>query len=155
MSTQLLSTLDLEQTYWRTFLLNSELFPGALTFIFDIRSTSIGTAVLTDLTAQIQFRKLIYFGLDAAFDFVVTSEEAGGDKPSSAAFELVLVKLGLSADQIWYIGDDGDKDIAGGKAMGMGTLQKRHRGIDAVPEADLVFDDFRALRKVLVEHRIL
>ena len=75
--TQLVITLDLEQTYWRTFLAHCELFPGVREFLMALRSRGIGTAIITDLTSQIQFRKIIYFGLDDCFDYVVTSEEAG------------------------------------------------------------------------------
>ena len=72
--------LDLEQTYWRTFLINCKLFSGVLDFVQLLKSKGIATANITDLTAQIQFRKLVYFGLDEYFDYVVTSEEAGKDK---------------------------------------------------------------------------
>ena len=33
---------------------------------------SIPMVIVTDLTAQVQFRKIVYFGLDHRFDFVVT-----------------------------------------------------------------------------------
>ena len=63
-------------------------------------------ANITDLTAQIQFRKLIYFGLDELFDYVVTSEEAGMDKPHKSAFELAIKKLNCRPEKIIMIGDD-------------------------------------------------
>ena len=44
------------------------------------------------------FRKIIFFGLEQYFDYVVTSEEAGIDKPSKAPFELALKKLDLLPD---------------------------------------------------------
>ena len=62
------------------------MFPKVHNFISAARNKGILTAVITDLTSQIQFRKLIYFGLDDEFDFVVTSEEVGKDKPAKAAF---------------------------------------------------------------------
>ena len=93
LKTRILLTLDLEQTYWRTFLNNCKLFPGVLDFIHILKSKGIATANITDLTAQIQFRKLIYFGLDELFDYVVTSEEAGRDKPNRQPFKIALDKL--------------------------------------------------------------
>lgn len=148
MKSQLLMSLDLEQTYWRSFLAACELFPGVTTFIQDLRSAGIATAIVTDLTAQIQFRKLIYFGLDGLFDFVVTSEEAGADKPALAPFRLAIEKLGLAPSEIWMIGDEADADIAGGRAVGMVTLQKRHDGVKVARDGnavDAVFDDFDEL----------
>src|SRR5262249_12863389 len=126
--TQVLMSLDLEQTYWRTFLSHSVLFPEVKEFLFAIKSCGTGTAILTDLTAQIQFRKIVYFGLESYFDYVVTSEEAGNDNPHAATFELALEKLGLSSDQVWMIGDDCEADIAGARRQNIFSLQKIHAG---------------------------
>ena len=150
--TQLLMTLDIEQTYWRNFLSSSVLFPDVRDFIFDLRSIGVRTAIITDLTAQIQFRKIIYFGLDDSFDYVVTSEEAGADKPNKAPFAIALNKLQVATDDIWMIGDDPISDIRGAAAFGMTTLQKCHDGVlvtsgDHV--ADGVFDHFTDLRQFI------
>ena len=58
MGTQILLTLDLEQTYWSAFLANAGLFPGVKDFILQLKSDGVVTANITDLTSQIQFRKL-------------------------------------------------------------------------------------------------
>jgi putative hydrolase of the HAD superfamily len=155
--TQLLATLDLEQTYWRTFLSSAELFTGAIDFVQDLRSADIRTAIITDLTAQIQFRKLIYFGIDRYFDFVVTSEEAGADKPNSAPFEIALDKLSVTQSQCWMIGDSGKSDIGGAKKHGIFTLQKRHKGVVierfGPNSPDIIFDSFEDLRALLVKNK--
>src|SRR5262245_11891689 len=80
LKTQILTSLDLEQTYWRCFLTRARLFDDVLEFFDDLRLLGIPAVIVTDLTAQIQFRKLVHFGLDQHVDFVVTSEEAGIDK---------------------------------------------------------------------------
>jgi putative hydrolase of the HAD superfamily len=152
MKTQLLMTLDLEQSYWRTFLGASEIFPGAQDFVQDLRTAGIRTAIVTDLTAQIQFRKIIYFGLDNYFDYVVTSEEAGADKPAKAPFEIALDKLQVRPENCWMIGDSAHADIAGARSVNIVTIQKRHAGV-VVPKgneaADAVFDHFSDLRYLL------
>lgn len=84
LGSQVLLALDFEQTYWRTFLTNAFLFDDVKELLDDLRLLGIPTAVVTDLTAQIQFRKVVYFGLDHYFDYIVTSEEAGSDKPDEA-----------------------------------------------------------------------
>jgi len=122
--TQLLLTLDLEQTYWRTFLQSCSLFPHVIELLDKLNNLNIKTAIVTDLTSQIQFRKIIFFGLEQYFDYVVTSEEAGFDKPNQASFELVLKKLNLSANQCWMIGDNLMADILGGNNCGLTTMHK-------------------------------
>ena len=64
MGTRILTTLDFEQTYWRTFLANAKLFSGVIEFLQFLKDKGIRTANITDLTAQIQFRKMVYIGLD-------------------------------------------------------------------------------------------
>ena len=130
MKTQILLALDLEQTYWRVFLSNCILFPGVKNFMQLIKSVGIMTLNITDLTAQIQFRKLIYFELDNYFDYVVTSEEAGADKPDKRPFEIAIEKAAIDPSKIWMIGDNPISDIGGANNFGMGTIQKNHDGIN-------------------------
>ena len=146
LNTQILMTLDLEQTYWRTFLANCKLFPEVKEFILDLKNAGITIAIITDLTAQIQFRKIIYFGLDNYFDCVVTSEEAGADKPSKEPFEIVLKKLQIPSEDIWMIGDDPNSDVMGASQFNMLTLQKKHQGVSISKNSTHVFEDYSELR---------
>ena len=149
LGTRILLTLDLEQTYWRTFLNSCKLFPSALNFILLLKSKGIITANITDLTAQIQFRKLVYFGLDELFNYVVTSEEAGKDKPNKQPFELALKKLNVDPRNVWMIGDDPNSDMAGADAMGIQKIQKKHEGVSIIksgPQApSLIFSHYDEL----------
>ena len=129
LGTKILLTLDLEQTYWRNFLVNARLFPGVKDFICLLKSDGIITANITDLTAQIQFRKMVYLGLDEYFDYVVTSEEAGNDKPHKASFDIVLSKIGVAPSDIWMIGDNPINDVEGAINAGMIPVQKIHLGV--------------------------
>jgi putative hydrolase of the HAD superfamily len=140
MGTRILTTLDLEQTYWRTFLANAKLFPGVIRFLQLLKNKGIRTANITDLTAQIQFRKMVYFGLDEYFDYVVTSEEAGCDKPDAQPFEIALGKLKIPAKKIWMIGDDQDSDVIGADKVGMVKLQKKHKGVNIVESSQIIPD---------------
>lgn len=127
---QPLNSLDLEQTYWRTFLRSAELFDGVVDFLDELRLRSIPVCVITDLTSQIQMRKIIYFGLDRLVSLLVTSEEAGAEKPALAPFLLAVEKLGFVDGKYWMIGDDPDSDIAAAhESIGAFTLQKLHKGV--------------------------
>ena len=151
MKSQPLMALDLEQTYWRNFLSASKLFPQLKEFLEDLRGAGIPLAAVTDLTAQIQFRKLIYFGVDHNFDYIVTSEQAGVEKPEAKPFQMALERLAVPEGKpVWFVGDDAVKDIAGAKAaIGAVTLQKLHDGVTASGESDAVFEHFRELRDLL------
>lgn len=127
LGSQVLLALDLEQTYWRTFLSNAVLFDDLKEFLDELRLDGVPTAIVTDLTAQIQFRKIVYFGLDHYFDYIVTSEEAGFDKPHAAPFRIAVEKMRPKGDCIWMIGDNPVNDIGGARAaIGAVTIQKLH-----------------------------
>jgi len=155
LGSQVMLALDFEQTYWRTFLSHAVLFDGVKALLDDLRLLGVPTVVVTDLTAQIQFRKIVYFGLDAYFDFIVTSEEAGRDKPDAAPFLIALEKLQLQGKRVWMIGDNPENDIAGARReIGAVTLQKIHAGVvrgrgEFAPDAS--FAEFSELRKLLAE----
>ncbi|MEI9851615.1 MAG: HAD family hydrolase [Sphingomonas sp.] len=155
-STQPLIALQMEQAYWRAFLAAATLFPQALEFLDDLRIAGIPSVIVTDLTAQIQFRKIIHFGIDRYVDWVVTSEEVGTDKPAPLNFELALAKLGGVEGPVWMVGEEPLSDIAGARAaVDAVGIQKRHAGVRVAaegPEApDAVFDDFGELRRLLRE----
>jgi putative hydrolase of the HAD superfamily len=153
LGSQVMLALDFEQTYWRTFLSSARLFDGVKEFFDDLRIAGIPTAVVTDLTAQIQFRKIIYFGLDHYCDYIVTSEEAGADKPHRAPFELAVQKMNLSGKRVWMIGDNAVADIRGAReTIGAVTIQKLHDGVDVgrgTEQPDATVDRFDDLRGVL------
>jgi HAD superfamily hydrolase (TIGR01549 family) len=153
LGSQVLLALDFEQTYWRTFLSSAELFHNVKSVLDEIRLLRIPVAIVTDLTAQIQFRKIVYFGLDQYFDYIVTSEEAGHDKPHQAPFEIAVEKMRPKGNCIWMVGDDPTNDIWGGRAaINAVTLQKVHGGKkegEGVEQPDCVFDDFTDLIALL------
>ncbi len=149
---QLLLTLDLEQTYWRTFLQSCNLFSGIKELLLKLQKLNIQTAIITDLTSQIQFRKIIFFGLEDFFDFIVTSEESGSDKPNEASFNLVIEKLGLKPEKCWMIGDSLNADIKGANKLGLVSLHKISNINDmnykeTMPDAS--FDDFNSINKYI------
>ena len=153
LGSQVLLALDFEQTYWRTFLSNAILFDEVKELLDDLRLLAIPTAIVTDLTAQIQFRKVVYFGLDHYFDYIVTSEEAGFDKPHAAPFQIALEKMRPNGDCIWMIGDNPVNDIRGGREqINAVTLQKIHKGTElgtGENAPDAAFNEFSELRRLI------
>jgi len=149
LKSQVFLALDFEQAYWRTFLAHQHLFPEAKEFVEDVKACGIPTAITTDLTSQIQFRKLVYTGLDRLFDYVVTSEEAGRDKPHPEMFQAVLRKFGSLHGPVWMIGDDLKKDMRGAKeVVGAKTFLRCGSLPPSRPECvDCAFTRFSEIRK--------
>lgn len=95
--------LAAESQYWSTFLLNMRLYDGVEDFLLASRQMGFTNVLVTDLTASIQRRKLRILKVDALFDIVLTSEEAGGDKVTGLPEKYLRTLLG--SIQGFSIGD--------------------------------------------------
>lgn len=115
----LVHSMDLYNLYWDTFLDGLTLSLGAQQFFSQYGHLPI--CLVTDLTAHIQHRKVAKLELNRWADFMVTSEEAGCEKPHPFMFQLALNKLKLSASDVCMIGDSYKKDIQGAKRLGIDT----------------------------------
>lgn len=144
--------LQLEQAFWRAYLGAARLHPGVLEFLDDLRIAGVPSVIVTDLTAQIQMRKMILLGLDKHIEWLVTSEEIGADKPAALGFEVALAKLGGVEGPVWFVGDHPEADLAGARsAVNAVTLQKFEEGHPVSPIADAAFSDFNKLRKLFAK----
>jgi putative hydrolase of the HAD superfamily len=109
----------LAETYWAAALAAMRPAPGAEALLRVLRAAGVRLGVLTDLTVGIQMRKLTRLGMAGAFDVVVTSEEAGRDKPDPAGFRLACERLGVEPTACVMIGDNPVNDIQGAAGVGM------------------------------------
>lgn len=148
-SAQPLLALDLEQSFWRNFLKAVELFPGVLDLLQFLKASGVTVAIVTDLTAQIQLRKLVYLELDAFVDCIVTSEEAGTDKPGLVPFSLAVEKLAVPPQDIWVIGDDEQADMIPARHFSMIPLLRAPAGTPADSVAAASFRHFSELTAYL------
>ena len=114
--------LRMYETYWGTFGEKMRLHEGAREFLEEMRARGICVMICTDLTVHIQHRKIEALGITQDITYLVTSEEAGKEKPAPEIFGLCLKKLKLPPGEVCCIGDSMSKDIAGAEAAGMRAL---------------------------------
>lgn len=114
--------LDMYDVYWNTMLDTMRLFPYVKPLFNDLKNRDIKIAILTDLTAHIQHRKLRKLGIADDIDILVTSEEVGEEKPSAHAFDLVIKKTSFVPCELLMVGDSQQKDIDGAISNGMTGL---------------------------------
>ena len=70
---------------------------------------------------------------------MVTSEEAGAEKPAARIFETALERAGARPEEAVMVGDDPETDIAGAAALGMRSIQTlEFTSKEASPRADRV-----------------
>lgn len=111
--------LKLYDVYWDFFLANMKPYDGAAEFLHGLKAAGMKISTCTDMTAHIQYRKIQKLGLAKFFDFMVTSEETGFEKPSPIMFTTALDKMKISANEAAYFGDALDRDIEGAANVGI------------------------------------
>ena len=123
--------VQMYRAYWEPFFAEIKPFPDVIRFLTLLKERGIRTGVGTDMTALMQIRKLSELGMDDLIDFMVTSEEAGAEKPGAPFFALCLEKALAPADQCVFIGDNMRKDVTGALSCGMNAVHFYRP--DAVP----------------------
>lgn len=107
------------ETYWSTFLDAMEPGPGLAECVAALRGRGFRLGVGTNMTAEYQFAKLERLGVLEAMDFMVSSEEAGAEKPDGRLFGLCVQKAGCAPGQCVFVGDSLELDARGALAAGM------------------------------------
>lgn len=146
--------LEMYETYWGLFLEKMTLYPGARKLLDALHDKYVRVAVCTDLLAHIQHRKMIALGLTDDVDCLVTSEEAGVEKPSPKIFAMCLKKLRLAPEEVCFVGDNYKKDIKGAMAAGMCAVWFCPDGMKEPPEGEpdcLKVTNYEELYELLAE----
>jgi putative hydrolase of the HAD superfamily len=112
-TTDIKKVLQLEKVYWDSFRETMVIREEAMDFLTTCKEKKISICLITDLTSQIQFSKVVKLGIENMITFVVTSEEVGVEKPDPKIFDYALKKIGLTKKEVIVIGDDEMKDIHG------------------------------------------
>ena len=111
--------LKMYDVYWNCFLDNMKPYDGAEEFLRGLKASGMKISTCTDMTAHIQYRKLAVLGLAKYFDFMVTSEETGFEKPAPIMFTTALKKMNIQANEAAYFGDTLERDIKGAVNVGI------------------------------------
>ncbi len=114
--------LKLYSTYWDTLLKNMKLGTGVLETLKELKKRNIKIAIVSDLTTHIQLRKIHKLGITRYVDVLVTSEEAGSEKPHAIMFLMALNKLDIFPQEGIFVGDNTINDIEGANAVRLDTI---------------------------------
>ena len=138
-------TLEVYEAYWGNFLNEMTAFDGVYKMLEKYKNR---ICLVTDLTAHIQHRKIKKLKLDKYVDLVVTSEEAGHEKPHPSIFNLSLEKLKCSKDEVCMIGDSFKKDILGASRLGIQSIWLNSSGSTEEHNSPLI-NEVNSFEKIL------
>jgi HAD superfamily hydrolase (TIGR01549 family) len=140
-------SLLLYNCYWDNFLSYMNPFKG-IEYIFQKYNGNI--CFVTDLTAHIQHRKITRLDLAKYLNHLVTSEEAGCEKPDQNIFKLALEKLNLEVNEVCMIGDNFNKDIIGANNLSIQSIWlNRTEANTILPENCIEIKDISSVNKYI------
>ena len=108
----------MQDIYFNTLLDNMVPEEGIADWMQYLRDRNIRIGIGTDAITQQQFMKLEKLGLLPFIDFMVTSEEAGIEKPDPQFFARCNEKIKCLPEEVMFIGDNPEKDYKGSDAAG-------------------------------------
>lgn len=138
-------TLEVYEAYWVNFLHEMTPFNGVYELLEKYKNR---ICLVTDLTAHIQHRKIKKLNLDKHIDTVVTSEEAGHEKPHPVMFNLALEKLKCSREEVCMIGDSFKKDVIGASRLGIQSIWLNSSGSTEEHNSPLI-NEVNSFEKIL------
>lgn len=103
------------QEYWL------RLFPDVIPALDSLKPSGYRIGVISNInqSGAVLARDL---GLEGHVDFVMTSREAGAEKPHAAIFIAALDRAGVRAGEAVHVGDQIDSDIRGAEAVGISAV---------------------------------
>ena len=116
----------MRQLYWNTFYDYMVLEETVEQVLAAIQEQGIRILVATDMTCDVQLEKIRILGISRYLDYLVTSEEAGAEKPGSRILDLCVKKAGVAKEDCVFVGDHPLKDVLGPIRYGMQGVWCRH-----------------------------
>lgn len=111
------------------------LYPDARRFLARLSEARIPAVLLTDGRSTTQRAKIAALGVSGDFVDVLISEETGVDKFDPAAFESAAKCL-PGREDLFYFGDNPDKDAVHPVVLGWNVFLRRDAGDNVHPQSD-------------------
>ncbi|MCI8557397.1 MAG: HAD-IA family hydrolase [Lachnospiraceae bacterium] len=132
--------------YWDTLLKESGPEPGAVACMQELKDMGITIGIGTDMTAMMQYEKLEAFGFAPYVSHIVTSQEAGVEKPHPDFMALCIQKSGVLPEECVFVGDNFKKDACGASAYGMHGVWYNFRGKELPKGAEEFAGKYKEIR---------
>jgi putative hydrolase of the HAD superfamily len=102
------------------------LYPHSQMTLIELVRRGIRLGVVSDAPRMQVWLRLCSLSLQHLFEAVVTFDDTHERKPSPAPFREVLRRLGVEPAEALMIGDWAERDVVGGKSLGMKTVFARY-----------------------------
>lgn len=99
-----------------------KLYPGTLEALARLRKKGLRLWLLSNAQRVFTAYELRHLGLGAQLDGIFISSDYGCRKPDARFYQALMEEKKLDVSRCLMIGNDRETDIAGAKALGMGTV---------------------------------
>ncbi|UCE82065.1 MAG: HAD family hydrolase [Deltaproteobacteria bacterium] len=107
------------ETYFSAFIQYARVIPGTKEMLSTLRGR-YRLGLLSNFTHPPAAKNIIsQLGLAPFFEVVLISGDLGYRKPHPLVFQELIKQLGVREDQILYVGDDPEADVAGAMQAGL------------------------------------
>lgn len=113
------SIKELSDYWFSEFFKCTVLMDSAIEVLEAIKSSGYALGLITNGAIRSQNSKLDFVKIREHFDHIIVSDEVRLKKPDQQIFALALDKLGVAAEDSWYIGDHPINDVYGARQAGL------------------------------------
>lgn len=116
------------------------LYPHSQMTLLELVKRGIRLGVVSDAPQTQVWLRLCSLSLQHVFDAVVTFEDTGERKPNPGPFRRVLERLEVPPTEALMVGDWAERDVVGGRSLGMKTVFARYGDTFDTRESGADFD---------------
>ncbi|MDA3890398.1 MAG: YjjG family noncanonical pyrimidine nucleotidase [Salinivirgaceae bacterium] len=139
-----LSTAYINESPYKT-----KLFPNTIETLEYLKAKGYRMFLLSNGFLEVQVIKIRESKLEPFFEKMMTSEEAGYQKPHQKIFEYALKTVNSRKSESIMIGDDIDNDIFGAKRFGMDTIYFNPEKTKQTIQPTFEISDLKELQTIL------
>jgi putative hydrolase of the HAD superfamily len=116
------------------------LYPHVQMTMLELAKRGIRLGVVSDAPRAQVWQRLCSLSLQHVFDAVVTFDDTQTRKPDPAPFREVLRRLGAQPSESLMVGDWAERDVVGGRSLGMKTVFARYGDTFGTQESGADYD---------------
>lgn len=116
--------VELNEHFMRGFIEHTKLLPGAVDILKKLKG-NYALGLVSNSMAENTIVDLEITGIAEYFRTIVISSQVGYCKPHPLIYQAAMHSLGLAAEEICFIGDSWEDDVAGPMQQGMQAIWVR------------------------------
>jgi putative hydrolase of the HAD superfamily len=114
----------LRQHFHERYRSHCRSFPEVAKTLEKLRENGFQLGIITNGSIAMQEHKIRQLGIAELMDAILISEREGVRKPNAEIFERALSRLGVAADETWFVGDHPISDVKGAFDAGLTAVWK-------------------------------